>query len=203
MKLIIGWLLAQGIALANTENPTETQVLEALQRRHTAQTADVAALGNERQTLTGKITTLETERDQFRQRADEAASALTNEQTARAAERQGRAEAVVDLAIQRGQATVAQRDAHIAALTNSADFTSAAAALLAGPVVAKTVGQDTQSGKQNAGLANEQQQLQTEYNLAFQSELIATGQNPARAHNNIMTLPKYAGLAAKLLPQQF
>ena len=203
MKLITGWLLAQGAALANAENPTETQILEALQRLHTTTTASVATLGNERQTLNDRLTALETERDQFREQAIDAATALTNEKSARYAERQGRAEAITDLAIQRGKATVAQRDAHITTLANSPDFELAARGLLGGATVVKTAGQEVQSGKQNAGLPNEQQQLQNEYNQAFQAELIATGQNPARAHNNIMTLPRYAGLAAKLLPKQF
>ena len=200
MKLIIGWLLAQGIALANTENPSEAQVLDALQRLHASAAADVTALGNEKQTLGGKITALTAELDQSRRRVDDAVAALGNEKTARAAERQARAEAVVDLAIQRGQATVAQRDDHVATLVNSADLASATQALLSGPTIVKTVGQEAQSGKQNAGLPNELQ-LQAEYSQAFQTELIATGQNPARAHNNIMTLPKYAGLAQKLLPR--
>jgi len=203
MKLITGWLLAQGAALANAENPSETQLLEALQHLHTTTAASVAALGNERQTLSDRLTALETERDQFRQQATDTATALTNEKSARYAERQGRAEAVTDLAIQRGKATVAQRDTHITTLANSPDFELAARGLLNGVTVVKTAGQEVQSGKQNAGLPNEQQQLQNEYNQAFQAELIATGQNPARAHNNIMTLPKYAGLAAKLLPKQF
>jgi len=110
---------------------------------------------------------------------------------------------VTDLAIQRGKATVAQREAHITTLANSPDFEVSARGLLSGVTVVKTVGHEVQSGKQSAGLASEQQQLQIEYNQAFQAELIATGQNPARAHNNIMTLAKYAGLAAKLLPKQF
>jgi len=202
MKLITGWLLAQGAALVNAENPTETQVLEALQHWHTTTSASVATLGNERQTLSDRLTALETEREQLRQQAADTATALTNEKSARYAERQGRAEAITDLAIQRGKTTVAQRDAHITTLANSPDFELAARGLLSGVTVVKTVGQEVQSGKQNAGLPNEQQQLQNEYNQAFQAELIATGQNPARAHNNIMTLAKYAGLAEKLLPKR-
>ena len=203
MKLITGWLLAQGGALANTENPNETEVLAALQAWHTTATTQLTALGNERQSLSGRLTTLETERDGFRQQAEAAATALAKETLGRQSERQGRAEAITDLAIQRGKTTVALRDAQITSLANSPDFELAAQTLLNGATVVKIAGQEVQSGKQNAGLANEQQLLQSEYNLAFQTELMATGQNPARAHNNIMTLPKYAGLAAKLLPKQF
>jgi hypothetical protein len=202
MKLITGWLLAHGVALANADHPTEPQILEALQRLHASAAADVTALGNEKQTLSGALAALTTERDRFRRTAEETATALANEQGARSRERQGRAEATVDLAIQRGKLTVAQRDVHLTALVNSTDFDAAARALLAGPTVVKTAGQEVQSGKQNSALSNETQQLQAEYNQAFQTELIATGQNPARAHDNIMRLPKYAGLAAKLLPRQ-
>ena len=194
MKLITGWLLARGVALANTENPTEPQILEALQQLHTAQTADVTALGNDKQTLAGQVTALANE-------LTAANAALDAERQALAAMRQGRAEALVDLALHRGKLTVAQRDAHVTALANSPDLDAAARALLAGPAIVKTTGQEVQSGKQCAGLANEQQQLQSEYNQAFQSELIAAGQNPARAHHNIMTLPKYAALAQKLMPK--
>jgi hypothetical protein len=108
------------------------------------------------------------------------------------------ATAVVDLAIQRGRKTVAEREAVIAALENSGDFVADSQALLEGKPVVKIAGQDTQSGK---ALANEEaQQVQAEYQQAFNSELIATGQNPLQAHRNVMTLPKYAGLAAKLVP---
>ena len=95
MKLITGWLLARGIAPANSENPTETQVLEAIQRLHTSTTADVTALGNEKQTLSGALTALTGERDTLRRRQEETTTALANEQTARAAERRGRAELAV------------------------------------------------------------------------------------------------------------
>jgi hypothetical protein len=200
MKLITGWLLAQGAALASAENPTEPQLLEALQRLHASAAADVTVLGNERQTLSGKLAAVEAERDGLRQQAGETATALALEHTARAAERQGRAEAVADLALQRGRLTVARREAQIAALVNSADFAVAAEALLQGPVVVKMAG-EAMSGKQQAGLPNETQQLQAEYSQAFQTELIAAGQNPARAHHRIMTLPQYAGLAARLLPK--
>ena len=201
MKLITGWLLAQGISLANAESPTETQILDALQQWHTTAATNLAALGNERQSLSDQLAALETERDAFRQQAEAAATALANETLARQSERQGRAEAITDLAIQRGKTTVAQREAHVTALANSPDFELAARALLASATVVKTAGQEVQSGKQNAGLGGEQQQLQAEYSQAFQTELIATGQQPARAHQNIMTLPKYAALAEKLLPK--
>lgn len=203
MKLLAGWLLAQGIALANAENPTETQLLEGFQRLHTTSAQSLTALGNEKSTLSGTITSLTTERDTFKRKAEEQATALANEQAAKSAERKGRAAATVDLAIHQGKVTVAQRDAEITALENSADFATAATALLARAKTTKTAGQDAQSGKQTAALANEQAELTREYNQALQNELIETGQNPVKAHQNVMTLPKYATLAEKLRPKQF
>src|SRR5208283_1589558 len=69
MNKIIGWLLANGIDLSNSNAPTEDQVLEALQKFHTSKPGEVTTLGNEKstlagekQTLTSKVTTLENEK---------------------------------------------------------------------------------------------------------------------------------------------
>ncbi len=58
MKLIAGWLLANGIALANTESPTEIQVLEGCRQLFTSQAGNVTTLANEKSTLAG-ITKIE------------------------------------------------------------------------------------------------------------------------------------------------
>lgn len=187
-QLLIGWLAAQGIALAN--EATDQAVFEAFNREMLNRSTSISALGNEKNTLT-------TDLGVQKKRADDAGVALGNEQTARRAERKGRAEMTADLAIQRGRKTVAERGAVIAALENSADFEKDARALLEGRPVIKT---EAVSGKLQAALNNEQQQTQAEYQDAFRIELMATGQNPVAAHNNIMRLPKYAGLAAKLVP---
>lgn len=197
MKLITGWLMAQGVALANTENPTETQVLEAIQKLHTSKAADVQALGNEKSTLSGKIAALENEKASEKKRADEAATALANEQTARKAEHKNAATFAVDLAIQRGKLTVADRETKITALENSATFDADVKALVEGKAVIKT---EAASGKQQAALSNEAQQTAAEYQEAFKTELVKAGQDPIKAHNNIMRLPQYSGLAAKLVP---
>ena len=201
MKLIAGWLIAQGVALANAENPTETQVLEAMKTVLTSKAGEVTALGNEKSTLTGKITGLEGEKATLTTRATTAETALENERTQNAAARKALAGVVVDEAIRLGIKTVADRDSAITSLANSADFAKDADALLKTKPVHKTdrSGLDM-SGKQQAALSNEAQALQNEYNAAFQTELQATGQNPVQAHRNIMTLPKYTGLAAKLVP---
>ena len=204
MKLIAGWLIAQGVALANSEAPTEMQVLEAFQKLHTTKTEAAVALGNEKQSLSGQITTLESERDAQKKLATDNATALANEQTAHKASRKAAAGLIVDAAITRGIKSVAERDATIEALANSADLEKDGKALLATRPVHKTEqsGRDM-SGKQESALSNEAQQLQAEYDSAFKTELAATGQNPVAAHNNIMRLPKYTGLAAKFVPKKF
>ena len=194
-QLLIGWLAAQGIALAN--DATDQAVFDAFNKEWLAKSTSVSALGNEKTTLTGTINTLTSARDAEKKRADETATALGNEQTARKAERKSAATFAVDLAIQRGRLTPADRETKIAALENSTNFEADVKPLIEGKPVIKT---EAVSGKQSAALGNEQQQMQAEYQEAFKTELIATGQNAIQAHNNIMRLPKYSGLAARLAP---
>ena len=61
MKLIAGWLLAQGTTLADAESPTEIQVLEALQKLHIAKAGEVDSLANEKSTLAGENEDLKTQ----------------------------------------------------------------------------------------------------------------------------------------------
>lgn len=201
MKLIAGWLMAQGVALANAENPTETQVLEAFQKLHTKSSGDVVALGNEKSTLTGKITTLETESAAHKKRADETATALANEQSARKADRTAAATATVDLAIHKGILTVADRAAQIVALENSADFKKDSETLLAKTPIRKTTSNNsTESGKQTA-LNNDAANTMAEYKTAMEKEMPLSGQDPIKAHHSVMTKPEYSGLAEKLRPK--
>ena len=198
--LIIGWLAAQGVVLAN--DAADQVVFEAFNKKMLETNTTLSTLGNEKTTLTTKTGTLEADLATTKTKLTETATALGNEQTARKAERTRAATLAVDLAIQKGKRTIAQREAEISTLENSADFDAAVKALIEGAPVVKIAGQDTQSGKQQSALSNEQTALQNDYNKAFQAELIATGQNPTKAHQNVMTLPKYAGLAAKLVPQK-
>lgn len=204
MKLIAGWLIAMGAtSLANEADPKETQVLEAIKTVFASKAGEVTALGNEKQTLTGTISTLTTERDTQKRRAEEAAVALGNEQTARKADRKHAATAVVDLAIHKGILTVADREGQITALENSANFEADSKTLLAKTPGTKTTTNGTvESGKQNSGLSTEQVALQNDYDTAFKAELIEAGQDPVKAHKNIMTKPKYSALAARLVPQK-
>jgi len=59
MKLIAGWLLANGVTLANADSPAESQVLEALQKLHATAAGGAAALGNENTDLKSRISNLE------------------------------------------------------------------------------------------------------------------------------------------------
>jgi hypothetical protein len=197
-QLFIGWLAAQGIALAN--EATDQAVFEAFNKEMLNRSTSITALGNEKTTLNTTVATLTADRDAQQKRADEAAEALANEQTARKTERKHAATSAVDLAIQRGKLTVADREAKITALENSTAFDADLKALTEGKAVIKT---EAVSGRLQAALGNEEQQTQAEYQQAFKMELVAAGQDPIRAHNNVMRLPQYAGLAAKLMPKKF
>ena len=114
-QLLIGWLAAQGIALAN--DSTEQAAFDAFLKHMSTQSGSLTALGNEKNTLTATVTSLTAARDAEKQRADNAALALANEQTAFKAERKARCEAVVDLHIGAGRLAVAEREAKVNELT--------------------------------------------------------------------------------------
>jgi hypothetical protein len=200
-ELLLGWLATQGVALAN--DVSDTGLVQAVQAAATRGADQLTALGNEKSQLDQRLAALENEARTAAEQTAQAHTALANEQAARHAERQTAAGVVVDEAIRRGIKPVAERAAALAALANTAAFAQDAAALLAlSPARATTTNGLDRSGKQQAGLSDEAQALHNEYQQAFQAELMAAGQNPAKAHANIMTLPKYGGLAAKLMPKQ-
>jgi hypothetical protein len=196
-QILIGWLAAQGVALAN--DATDQQVFDAFNTEMSTRKASITALGNEKSTIAATVTALENEKTTLNTKVTELTTALSNEQAATKAERKAAATAVADLAIQRGRKTVAERDATITALENSKDFAADSKVLLDGKAVVKISGQNTESGKV---LANDDAVvLQNEYNKALQMEMIATGQDILKAHRNVMTKPEYSGLAAKLQPK--
>ena len=199
MKLIAGWLRARGVAVGNAENPTEAQVLDSLETLFTSTAGEVTALGNENSTLTGQLNAASIDRDAQKNRADQNATALGNEQSARKADRKMAAAVIVDIAIRGGIKSVAERAAAIEALANSADFARAADELLKNTPAHTTTrnGRDV-SGKQSAALQNEHAAALLEYNELFSRELPLAGQNPVKAHDNVMA--KYPGLAEKLRP---
>ena len=198
-SLIIGWLAAKGIVLANDAN--DAQVLEAIQRQATEAITATTALGNDKNTLSGQVTSLTNERNGLQTQLQQNQTALSNEQSARKAERTGRAVAVADLAIYRGIITVADRESQITALANSADFDKDATALLEKQPAHKTTRNNmAESGKQGAALDNERANALSEYDTAFKAELPNAGQDPVKAHR--MVLSKYPALAAKLMPKK-
>jgi hypothetical protein len=198
---MIGWLAGRGVTLS--PDSSDQVVMSAVQTAATAAQGQISALGNEKSELGGRITALENERNTEKSRADQATTALANEQSARKAERKGRAEATTDLAIHRGILTMAEREGQVTALENSADFDKDAEALLAKQPATKTTSNNTSvSGKQSAALSNEEQETRAQYDTAFKAELIANGQDPVRAHAAVMKKPEYKGLAQKLTPKK-
>jgi hypothetical protein len=122
---LLGWLAAKGIVLSN--DASDHAVLQAIQKAFTDVTAPVQVLANEKETLSGQITALTNERDGFKGQV----TALTNERDALktrvTTERQGRAEAAVDVLIGKGKIKIADRGAHVTTLANAADEAAFAA----------------------------------------------------------------------------
>jgi hypothetical protein len=150
---IIGWLAAQGIALAN--DSTDQTVFDAFIKAWNERSTSATALGNEKTTLTQTVTSLTTERDAQKQRADQAITALANEQTAFKTERTARCAALVDLAITQGKLAVADRDAQLTTLTALANdqLPAALTALEQLPVKFKT-GTEIDARKAQANPSN-------------------------------------------------
>jgi hypothetical protein len=186
MKLITGWLLANGVTVAAAAD--ESQVLDALQKLHTAKAGEVATLGNENSTLAGANAELKSK-----------AVVLENENGALksrlGAERQGRAAAVADLAVARGKLTVAERPGKIQALANATDFERDMAALLGSATKFRTAG-NSESGKILANHAAGSDPRE-EYCAAVENHMKETGEtDPIKAHQAVMR--KDPGLGEKL-----
>jgi hypothetical protein len=188
-QILLGWLSAKGIVLAN--DSSDQAVVAAVQKVAAKNDEQSNALANEKDSFETKSVALENELSASK-------TALANEQAAHKAARKQAAELAADLAIQRGSKNVADRAATVTALENSVDFAKDSAALLAAKPIRKM---DAIGGKQNSALENEAEQTAAEYKAALQAELIVTGQNVVAAHANVMKLPKYAGLATKITPK--
>ncbi len=133
-QLIIGWLAAQSIAVAN--DATDQVVLDAINKAYLGKAGEVTALGNEKATLSTQATALQnekaaltTERDQLKTQLSEKTTALENTNTALANERKDRITARVDLAIAQGKLAIADRETKITALGNSTTLDAELAAL--------------------------------------------------------------------------
>lgn len=193
-QLLIGWLAARGVALANDAG--DETVLQAFEKHVSGQSASLTSLGYEKALLSGKITSLENEKSALAGRNRELAAAVKKEQAARMAERRSVAEALADLAIHRGIKTVAERNATIETLANAEHFTKDAMALLTQkPTHTTTTNGRDVSGKQHAALENEQTAAVREYQTAFAAELPACNQDATKAHAAVMK--KYPTLAEK------
>jgi hypothetical protein len=195
MKLIAGWLVAHGAALANAEHPTEAQVLEALHALHTATAGEVTSLGNEKSTLAGENADLKGQISNL----NSTSTALENERGELKAQvstlKAGRATAVVDLAISRGKLNVAERGARIEALGNAQDFEKEASALLASATRYRTAS-SAESGKilSNQGAEGDPRE---EYCACVEKHMKETGEtDPIKAHHAVMQ--RHPGLAEKL-----
>jgi len=195
MKLIAGWLLAHGATLAHADSPAESDLLAALQQLHASATGEAAALNNENSTLGGENTDLKAQLSH----SQSTAAALENEigtlKTQSAAERKGRAAAVVDLAIARGKLAVSERATRLQALENATEFDRDAAALLDSATRFKTSG-SSESGKilSNHGATGDARE---EYCAAVERHMKETGEtDPVKAHHSVMQ--HHPGLAEKL-----
>jgi chromosome segregation ATPase len=195
MKLIAGWLLANGAILAHADSPAESEVLAALQQLHASAAGEAAALGNENIALTGENTDLKSQISNLKS----SAGALENESKDLKSQishfKSQRAAAVVDLAIARGKVAVSERPARLQALENSADFDRAAAVLLDSAARFKTIG-STESGKilSNHGATGDARE---EYCAAVERLMKESGEtDPVKAHHAVMR--DNPGLAEKL-----
>jgi len=150
MKLqLIGWLAAQGTTLAN--EASDQAVLDAVQKAFSTRSTEVTTLGNEKQTLSGRVTVLEGEKVTLEAARKKAADDLVLANAAVAAERKARIEAAVDLAISQGKLAIADREARITALANSGEkFTEQLTALANSAVVHKVASADQGARKQDA-----------------------------------------------------
>ena len=130
-QILLGWLAAQGISLAN--DTSDQSVLDAIQKHVSGRVTELTALSNERSTLNTRVAVLENENSNL-------ATALANSHTELTLAKNDRAAYVVDLAIQRGILSVAERESRITALCTGADFKKDADALLKQAVKHKVAG---------------------------------------------------------------
>lgn len=125
--LLIGLLVANGVAIAN--DATDDVALKHLNDLLARQRSDLTALGNEKGTLTGRVSQLEADLSAEKQAHAQAKTALETAKTALANATELAVPALVDLAIREGRVAVADRDARIAKLKGAADLKADAQAL--------------------------------------------------------------------------
>ena len=79
-QILIGWLAAQGVALAN--DATDQKVFDAFNTEMSTRKASITALGNEKSTIAATVTALENEKTTLNTKVTELTTALSNEQAA-------------------------------------------------------------------------------------------------------------------------
>jgi hypothetical protein len=158
-----------------------------MQKAFTDATAPVTTLANEKETLGGKITTLESQIVTLGNEKTALTSRLTALENEVKPIKTERAALTVDLAIQRGKVMVANRAARITTLENSADFAKDAKTLLEGAPVVKTIGSATAEDRK--ALANDMDQsgVRTTYLDAFKKHMTDHPDcDPVDAHKAVM-----------------
>lgn len=126
-SLLIGLLVGQGIALAN--DASDDAVLKSANELLAKLRTDVTALGNEKTTLTSRVTALEADLVSERTAHATTKTALEATKTALGNERAIAAPAIVDLAITQGRIAIAEREARIARVKGATDLAAETTAL--------------------------------------------------------------------------
>jgi hypothetical protein len=118
--LLIGLLVANGVAIAN--DASDDAVLKNINELLARQRTDLTALGNEKGTLSGRVTQLEADLNAEKTAHSQAKTALETARTSLANATELAAVAHVDLAIREGRVAVADRESRIARLKAAADL---------------------------------------------------------------------------------
>jgi hypothetical protein len=172
-SLLIGLLVGQGLALAN--DASDDTVLKSANELLAKLRTDVTALGNEKATLSSRVTALESDLVAERTAHATTTTLLESNRTAIANERAIAVPAIVDQAIHQGRLSIAERDFQIAKLRGAADLVTDASAL-ANEAVKHPVGSGSAAGERRAdataGTADEAERKL----LAIANEAVRTGQ---------------------------
>lgn len=146
-SLLIGLLVGQGVALAN--DASDDVVLKSANELLAKLRTDVTALGNEKSTLTSRVTALEADLVAERTAHTTAKTALEATKAALGNERAIAAPVIVDLAITQGRIPIAEREARIARVKGATDLAAETTAL-ANEAVKHPVGGSSASSDRRA-----------------------------------------------------
>lgn len=203
-QLLIGFLAARGIALANSVS--EEDMLGRLQGVVTKLEGDVAtintektALANEKaalltdkQSLTDQVVALVTEKQQLTEAAKTTTAALANERATVCG-------LLVDLAIEQGKVAIADREQRITRLKEAKDFESEKNALANEQVKFPTTG-STNRGDRKPEAKFDATAREKIYALC--NERVKTGENFDAAWDAVTKDPKNADLVSAMRAKQ-